>query len=113
MKLLLVLAMLLSLPVQADTLEIGSKRFTESYILGEVLKRQVGGTTAVEHRPGLGNTGIVFAALKAGSIDLYPEYTGTIAKEILKLDTRFSIIWPRACRENRSLRTSLISRPRI
>ena len=39
MKLLLILAMLLSLPVQADTLEIGSKRFTESYILGEVLKR--------------------------------------------------------------------------
>ncbi|HTN28801.1 MAG TPA: glycine betaine ABC transporter substrate-binding protein, partial [Burkholderiales bacterium] len=35
---------------------------------------------------GLGNTGIVFAALKAGSIDLYPEYTGTIAKEILKLE---------------------------
>ena len=33
----------------------------------------------------LGSTGIVFAALKAGEIDLYPEYTGTIAKEILKL----------------------------
>jgi osmoprotectant transport system permease protein len=80
------LALLLALPAQADTLRIGSKRFTESYILGEVLKRQVEGITAVEHKPGLGNTGIVFAALKAGSIDLYPEYTGTIAKEILKLD---------------------------
>ncbi|HYS77128.1 MAG TPA: glycine betaine ABC transporter substrate-binding protein, partial [Burkholderiales bacterium] len=86
MKLLLILAMLLSLPAQADTLEIGSKRFTESYILGEVLKRQVEGITVVEHKPGLGSTGIVFAALKAGSIDLYPEYTGTIAKEILKLE---------------------------
>ena len=43
------------------------------------------------HRPGLGNTGIVFAALKAGSIDLYPEYTGTIAKEILKLDGSFDL----------------------
>jgi osmoprotectant transport system substrate-binding protein/osmoprotectant transport system permease protein len=72
--------------VSADTLRIGSKRFTESYILGEVLKRQVEGIAAVEHKPGLGNTGIVFAALKAGSIDLYPEYTGTIAKEILKLE---------------------------
>ena len=76
----------LALPAQADTLKIGSKRFTESYILGEVLKRQVEGITAVEHKPGLGSTGIVFAALKAGSIDLYPEYTGTIAKEILKLE---------------------------
>jgi osmoprotectant transport system permease protein len=38
------------------------------------------------HRPGLGNTGILYAALASGSIDLYPEYTGTIAKEILKLE---------------------------
>src|SRR6266508_999704 len=76
----------LALPAQADTLKIGTKRFTESYTLGEVLKRQVEGITAVEHKPGLGSTGIVFAALKAGSIDLYPEYTGTIAKEILKLE---------------------------
>ena len=80
------LALLLALPVHADTLRIGSKRFTESYILGEVLRRTVEGKTPVEHRPGLGNTGIVFAALKAGSIDLYPEYTGTIAREILRVD---------------------------
>ena len=70
----------------AETLKVGSKRFTESYILGEILVRQA--RDAV-HRPGLGNTGIVFAALKAGSIDLYPEYTGTIAREILKLDGDF------------------------
>jgi osmoprotectant transport system permease protein len=82
------LALLLALPVQADTLRIGSKRFTESYILGEVLRQTVEGKGPVEHRPGLGNTGIVFAALRAGSIDLYPEYTGTIAKEILKLQGR-------------------------
>ena len=70
----------------ADTLRIGSKRFTESYILGEVLRRAVEGKAAAEHRPGLGNTGIVFAALKSGSIDLYPEYTGTIAREVLKVE---------------------------
>jgi osmoprotectant transport system permease protein len=81
-----VCALLIALPAHADTLKIGSKRFTESYILGEVLKRQVEGISPVEYKPGLGSTGIVFAALKAGSIDLYPEYTGTIAKEILKLD---------------------------
>ena len=67
---------------RAESLVVGSKRFTESYILGEIIIKQAGGT----HRQGLGNTGIVFAALKAGSIDLYPEYTGTIAKEILKLE---------------------------
>ena len=62
-------------------LKVGSKRFTESYILGEILAR----TAQAEHKPGLGNTGIVFAALKAGAIDVYPEYTGTIAREILRL----------------------------
>ncbi len=71
-----------ALTAHAETLRVGSKRFTESYILGEILAQAAKG----EHRPGLGNTGIVFAALKAGSIDLYPEYAGTIAKEILKLD---------------------------
>ncbi len=65
----------------ADRLEIGSKRFTESYILGEILARTTGG----EHKPGLGNTGIVLAALKARSIDVYPEYTGTIAAEVVHL----------------------------
>jgi len=64
-----------------EGVRVGSKRFTESYILGEILARAVGG----EHKPGLGNTGIVAAALKAGSIDVYPEYTGTIAAEIARL----------------------------
>jgi osmoprotectant transport system substrate-binding protein/osmoprotectant transport system permease protein len=92
MRTLLALALAaIALASHADTLEIGSKRFTESYILGEVLKRQVEGSTAAEHKPGLGNTGIVFNALKSGAIDLYPEYTGTIAKEILKLDGKSSI----------------------
>src|SRR5258706_11625997 len=69
---------------QAQTLSVGSKRFTESYILGELVARTAHG----QHRPGLGSTGIVFAALKAGAIDVYPEYTGTLAKEILDLPGR-------------------------
>ncbi|MBU6438458.1 MAG: ABC transporter permease, partial [Betaproteobacteria bacterium] len=42
---------------------------------------------AATHLQGLGNTAIVLGALRGGSIDVYPEYTGTIAREILKLDT--------------------------
>ncbi|HEY5897733.1 MAG TPA: glycine betaine ABC transporter substrate-binding protein, partial [Burkholderiales bacterium] len=64
-----------------DRIRIGSKRFTESYILGEILARAAGG----EHKPGLGSTGVVLAALKTGAIDAYPEYTGTIAAEIVHL----------------------------
>jgi osmoprotectant transport system permease protein len=65
-------------------LSVGSKRFTESYILGELLAQTAAPHARVEHKQGLGNTAIVLAALKSGSIDVYPEYTGTISQEILK-----------------------------
>ena len=69
----------------AEALRIGSKRFTESYVLAEVLARQaLGSGTAVTVSAGLGNTAIVAAALQNGTIDLYPEYTGTIARELLQ-----------------------------
>jgi osmoprotectant transport system permease protein len=70
---------------QAKTVAVGSKKFTESYILGEVAKRvleQKG--FDVTHKQGIGATSIVWQALKSGDIDLYPEYTGTISEEILK-----------------------------
>lgn len=69
-----------------DRLRIGSKRFTESYILGEILKQLAleSGEAEIEYKQGLGNTGIVFHALQEGAIDLYPEYSGTISQEILK-----------------------------
>jgi osmoprotectant transport system permease protein len=82
---------LLAAPAMAapddGVLRIGSKRFTESYILGEVLLQTAAPHATAEHKQGLGNTAIVLAALKAGSIDVYPEYTGTIAFEILKRST--------------------------
>ncbi|WP_371867617.1 glycine betaine ABC transporter substrate-binding protein [Duganella guangzhouensis] len=65
-------------------MHIGSKRFTESYILGEVLAQTAAPYAKVEHLQGLGNTAIVLAALQAGRIDVYPEYVGTIDAEILK-----------------------------
>jgi len=72
---------------QDDVLRIGSKRFTESYILGEIVRQTaVRAGTRAEHLQGLGGTGIVFAALEAAAIDVYPEYTGTIAREILNLE---------------------------
>ena len=63
---------------------LGSKTFTESVILGEMaaqLVQQAGAQP--EHRQGLGGTRILWDALRGGAIDLYPEYTGTIRKEIL------------------------------
>ena len=75
-------------PAQAadPVLHVGSKRFTESYILGEILTQAAAPYARVEHKQGLGNTAIVYAALRSGDIDLYAEYSGTIALEILKHD---------------------------
>jgi len=67
----------------AGALIVGSKRFTESYILGEILRQEAAAAGPAEHRPGLGNTAVVLAALKAGAIDVYPEYLGTVDEEIL------------------------------
>jgi osmoprotectant transport system permease protein len=71
----------------AQTVNVGSKRFTESYILGEILTQTVNasGEAKAVHQQGLGNTAIVFSALKNGAIDLYAEYTGTLAFELLRL----------------------------
>ncbi|MDP2241651.1 MAG: glycine betaine ABC transporter substrate-binding protein [Burkholderiales bacterium] len=83
---LLILLLAPALCSAQPALNVGSKRFTESYILGEIITQTVNaaGEARAVHQQGLGNTGIVFAALKSGAIDVYPEYTGTIAFELLQ-----------------------------
>ncbi|HEY4065994.1 MAG TPA: glycine betaine ABC transporter substrate-binding protein, partial [Burkholderiaceae bacterium] len=69
----------------APTVVVGSKRFTESYILGEIVRQTLQAQgVAAEHKQGLGNTGILEQALVSGAVDVYPEYTGTIVRELLK-----------------------------
>jgi osmoprotectant transport system permease protein len=76
----------------AKPIVIGSKKFTESYVLGEIAKRALSKAgIAVEHRQGMGGTIILWEALRSAQIDAYPEYTGTISQEILKTDRRLSI----------------------
>jgi osmoprotectant transport system permease protein len=75
----------LSIAQAADEpLRVGSKRFTESYILAHVLAQAVMPHARAEVLDGLGNTAIVYEALRSGRIDVYPEYLGTIDLEILK-----------------------------
>lgn len=65
---------------------IGSKNFTESVILGEIaagLARE--NDIEVRHRRQLGGTRILWRALENGQIDVYPEYTGTLAQELLQM----------------------------
>ena len=82
----LTLACLSGAAARADTKQvvIGSKKFTESVILGEIAKRLVESEgLAARHRRELGGTRILWEALLRGDIDLYPEYTGTITHELL------------------------------
>jgi osmoprotectant transport system permease protein len=70
----------------AEKAVVGSKVFTESYVLGEIAKRAIenAGVPCV-HKQGMGGTIILWEALKEGAITAYPDYTGTIREEILKL----------------------------
>lgn len=70
-----------------ETLIIGSKIFTEQYILTELFSLLINGYTDfdVDVRPGLGGTKICFDALRNGAIDLYPEYTGTGLQVLLQV----------------------------
>jgi osmoprotectant transport system permease protein len=72
-------------PATANPITIGSKKFTESYVLGEIARRALNDTgIGAEHRQGMGGTIILWQALRGGQIDAYPEYTGTIGQEVLK-----------------------------
>ncbi|HKA25044.1 MAG TPA: glycine betaine ABC transporter substrate-binding protein [Candidatus Eisenbacteria bacterium] len=98
MKWLLVLALFASPAfAEAPRVTVGSKAFPESWVLGEAattLARRAGATA--EHRRNLGGTEIVYDALRSGSIDVYPEYTGTIAEVMLHSHGRPSLAEMRA-----------------
>jgi osmoprotectant transport system permease protein len=70
--------------VASEPLRVGSKRFTESYILAEIAVQtaRAGGAPDAVHVEGLGGTAIAFEALEQGAIDVYPDYTGTIAETV-------------------------------
>jgi osmoprotectant transport system permease protein len=67
-----------------EVVTIGSKKFTESVVLGELVRASIQSTgLPVVHRAELGGTRILWEALKRGEIDAYVDYTGTIRLEIL------------------------------
>jgi osmoprotectant transport system permease protein len=72
--------------VAADAIVVGSKAFTEGYVLGEIAAQTIESVskTPVARKLGMGSTGILFEALKSGAIDVYADYTGTLTEAILK-----------------------------
>jgi glycine betaine/choline ABC-type transport system substrate-binding protein len=79
-------ALVLSACSRAPHIVVGSKNFTEQILLGEILAQQIERRLAVpvERRLNLGGTLLAHEALVKGSIDLYPEYTGTALTAVLK-----------------------------
>lgn len=73
-------------PSHTNRIVVGSKNFTESFILGELIAQQIESHTniKVERRFYLAGTYICQQAMLAGRIDIYPEYTGTALTAILK-----------------------------
>ncbi len=62
---------------------IGSKKFTENIIIAEIAAQLLSDQHEnVSHLAGLGGTRILWSALQAGEISVYPEYTGTLKLEI-------------------------------
>jgi len=82
----------LSLPASAreaasDPIVVASKNFNESYLLSEMLSQMLEAKGyQVERKFGLGGTLVCYEALRNGEVDVYPEYSGTLSRVILKID---------------------------
>jgi osmoprotectant transport system substrate-binding protein len=81
------LAASLAAPSYAQVVKVGSKNFTEQFIVAEIYAQALENAgIKAQTRPNLGATLIAHAALLNGEIDLYPEYTGTAMAHVVKGD---------------------------
>jgi osmoprotectant transport system substrate-binding protein len=82
-----IIAALLAVPSYAQVVRVGSKNFTEQFIVAEIYAQALEGAgIKAQTRTNLGATLIAHAALLNGDIDLYPEYTGTALAHVVKGD---------------------------
>ena len=82
-----VIACALGAPLQAQSVRVGSKNFTEQFVVAQIYATALArGGLPVTRRLNLGSTMVAHAALLAGEIDLYPEYTGTALANVVKPD---------------------------
>ena len=84
----LAVALMSSLVQAQQPVRVGSKNFTEQFILGELYAQALEANgIKTEKKFNLGGTLIAHKALEEKQIDLYPEYTGTILLAVLKQET--------------------------
>jgi osmoprotectant transport system substrate-binding protein len=82
------LAALLAVTTAHAQVRVGSKNFTEQFVLGELYAQALEANgIKTEKKLNLGGTLIAHKALEEKQIDLYPEYTGTILLAVLKQES--------------------------
>jgi osmoprotectant transport system permease protein len=105
--LILLVVAFVPLSHRQSTVRVGSKKFTESVVLGECLRLLIqDANESATHYRELGGTKLVFEALANGEIDVYPEYTGTIREEILSDESAETLEDIRAAFERRGVAMS-------
>jgi len=73
----------------ATPIRLGTKNFTEQYILGELYAQAMRAHgIPVELKSDIGSSEIVDQAMQIGSLDMYPEYTGVLLSEIAGVSER-------------------------
>jgi osmoprotectant transport system substrate-binding protein len=69
----------------SPTVTIGTKNFTEQYVLGQLYKQALEAKGfKVVYKENIGSSELIDTALKSGKINFYPEYTGVIVADLAK-----------------------------
>ena len=85
----LLLALVPLVALSQPVVRVGSKNFTEQFVLAELYAQALEAAgVKVERKINLGGTLIAHKALEEKQIDLYPEYTGTILLAVLKQEAQ-------------------------
>ncbi|HEV7133859.1 MAG TPA: ABC transporter substrate-binding protein [Gaiellaceae bacterium] len=67
------------------TVTIGTKNFTEQYVLGELYKQALEAKGyKVVYKENIGSSELIDTAIKSGKINFYPEYDGVIVTDLAK-----------------------------
>jgi osmoprotectant transport system substrate-binding protein len=67
----------------SPTITIGTKNFTEQYVLGQLYKQALQAKGfKVAYKENIGSSELIDTALKSGKINFYPEYTGVIVADL-------------------------------
>lgn len=72
-------------PAASPTIVIGTKNFTEEYVLGQLYKQALEGAGfTVSYKENIGSSELIDTSITSGKINFYPEYTGVIVQDLAK-----------------------------